>query len=278
MGVDRLRRAFQHRSEAGKLFIPYLCAGDPDPDTSLELFSAAAEAGADVLEMGIPYSDPLADGPTIQKAAGRSLGDGMRLTRVFELVESFRGRHDVPVVLMTYYNPVYRFGEQRFLDRAASAGADAVLVVDLPPEEGEDFFTAVSDRGLHTVLLATPTTPSERLRRLGRLATGFLYCVTVTGVTGVRSGYDENLRDQLEGARRASEVPTAMGFGVSDFESVQPYLDAVDGVVSGSYIVEGLESSLPDTAAAVQEVHRRVRSLSQPLHAYRSSGTSASPP
>lgn len=276
MSSDRLRRVFERGSDGpGKLFLPYLCAGDPDPATSLELFSAAAEAGADVLEMGIPYSDPLADGPTIQKAAGRSLDGGTRLRQVFELVESFRENHDVPLVLMTYYNPIFRFGEERFLDRAARAGADAVLVVDLPPEEGEDFFAKVNDRDLHTVLLATPTTPVGRLETLGRRATGFLYCVTVTGVTGVRSGYSGDLHDQLDQARRTSEAPTVMGFGVSDFASVEPYLDAVDGVVSGSYLVEGIEQALPDSAAAVGEVRRRVRSLSDPLHDYRPEGASA---
>lgn len=276
MNPDRLRRAFERRSEGGgKLFLPYLCAGDPDPATSLELFAAAAEGGADVIEVGVPYSDPLADGPTIQRAAGRSLAEGTRLSQVFELVESFREDHDVPLVLMTYYNPIFRFGEERFLDRAAAAGADGVLVVDLPPEEGGDFFEKVNDRDLHTVLLATPTTPGDRLKTLGRLATGFLYCVTVTGVTGVRAGYSEDLHDQLDQARRTSEAPTVMGFGVSDYASVEPYLDAVDGVVSGSYLVEGIEEALPDRARVAEEVRRRVESLSRPLHDYRPEGASA---
>lgn len=275
MSVSRIHEAFDVRTRSGgKLFLPCLCAGDPDYETSRRLLAGAAESGADLLEVSIPYSDPLADGPTMQKASVRSLEDGMRLGRVFELVEDFRDHYEIPLVLMTYYNPVFRLGERRFLDRAAEAGADGVLVVDLPPEEGGDFFDRATKRDLGTVLLATPTTPLSRLRDLGRLATGFLYYVTVTGVTGVRSGYSSDLLRQLEQAREVSEVPNVMGFGVSDYDSVKPYLDAVDGVVSASHLVDGLEAALPDADEAVHEVSRRVRQLSEPLHNH---GTVGSP-
>jgi tryptophan synthase alpha chain len=224
------------------------------------------DAGADVIEVGVPFSDPLADGPTIQKAIQRSLDQGITIDDVFHLVESVREESDVPMVLMTYYNPVFRYGEQRFLDRAREAGADGVLVVDLPPEEGMGFYESVHESELDTVLLATPTTDPERVRDLSELSTGFLYYVSVTGVTGVRSGYNEELAEKIREVAHNSTVPTVMGFGISDVESIREYLDPIQGVVVGSALVELIEENLDDKEAMLEAIREKVADLANPLH------------
>ncbi len=265
--MSRIRDAFERRAVTGeKLFLPYLCAGDPDLDTSLRLARAAEEAGADILELGVPFSDPLADGPTIQKATQRSLDNGFKLTDLFRLLEDFRSGSDLPLVLMTYFNPVFRYGQERFLERAREAGADGVLVVDLPPEEGEEFYRQADEAGIDTVLLATPTTRPERVRAISEHATGFLYYVMVTGVTGVRSGYDPGLDEKITRAAEASTLPTVMGFGVSEIAPIRRYLDPIQGVVAGSTLVEQIERNAGDPDAMVEAVRQRIRDLARPLH------------
>lgn len=274
--MGRISTAFQTgRENNSKLFLPYLCAGDPDFELSLELVTRAEEAGADVIELGIPFSDPLADGPTIQKATQRSLEGGTTMKRVFELVESIRDVSEIPLVLMTYYNPIFRYGEDRFIEAAVTAGADGVLVVDLPPEEGLDFYEKAPEKGLETVLLATPTTKPDRIADLSELATGFLYYVLVTGVTGVRSGYNPELADKIRTASEQSEVPTVVGFGVSDVDQIEDYLSLVDGVVSGSYLIDGINENLGDRDAILDVVEKRVKSLAQPLHDLRDSAATS---
>lgn len=270
--MNRIQTAFESAAEADrKIFAPYLCAGDPTMDLSRTLIETAEEAGADIIELGIPFSDPLADGPTIQKATQRSLEEGTNMEQIFELVEDVRTSSDVPLVLMTYYNPVFRYGEDRFLEKAAEAGADGVLVVDLPPEEGLGFYEKAPEHGLDTVLLGTPTTKPERIEDLSDLATGFLYYVLVTGVTGVRSGYNPDLADKIKTVNEHSNLPTVVGFGVSDVEQIEDYLSLVDGVVSGSFLIDGINENLGDPDAIVETVRRRVSSLAGPLHDYRGS-------
>lgn len=270
--MSSLRSVFRERSEqGGKLFVPYLCAGDPDLELSRDLILTVDEAGADIIELGVPFSDPLADGPTIQKAVQRSIQGGIRIKKIFELIENLRTETDTPIVLMTYYNSIFRYGESEFVDDAVQAGVDGVLVVDLPPEEGGEFFRRAPEQGLHTVLLATPTTPVDRMKSLSELASGFLYYVMVTGVTGVRSGYNEDLARKVEEVGINSQAPTVMGFGISDIEAIEEYLDPINGVVSGSYLIEGINENLGDREAIVDEVRRRAESLANPLHEYGSS-------
>lgn len=265
--MSRIDDVFQKHAVTGStLFLPYLCAGDPDIETSLTLMRETEAAGADILEIGIPFSDPLADGPTIQKAIQRSLQRNTRISDVFSLVEHLREDSELPLVLMSYYNPIFRYGEQRFVKDAREAGADGVLVVDLPPEEGQPFFDHANQQGLDTVLLATPTTGPERVRELSQLGTGFLYYVTVTGVTGVRSGFNQNLSEQIRSVSHQSELPMVMGFGVSEIEPIRPYLDAVQGVVAGSTLVEKIEENIGDTDAMIEALGSKVRSLAEPLH------------
>lgn len=269
--MGRIRDVFRERHEQGeKVFVPYLCAGDPDMEMSRDLALTVDEAGADILELGIPFSDPLADGPTIQKATQRSLEHGTRIHKVFELISSLRDETDIPLVLMTYYNSIFRYGESEFIEDAVDSGADGVLVVDLPPEEGLDFFERAPDQGLDTVLLATPTTPTERVTRLSELASGFLYYVMVTGVTGVRSEYDGELAQKIEEVGINSQSPTVMGFGVSDIDVIEEYLEHINGVVSGSYLIEAINEHLGDRDAVIDEVRDRAKSLAHPLHDYES--------
>lgn len=265
--MSRIHEVIQARKDSGeKVFVPYLCAGDPDIDTSLQLAIALDESGADIIEIGIPFSDPLADGPTIQRATQRSLDNGTRMKQVFELTQEIDENVDSPLVYMTYYNPIFRFGESRFIDRALEVGADGILVVDFPPEEGEDFYEEANDKGLNTVLLATPTTPPDRVEALSELASGFLYYVMVTGVTGVRSGYDPEIAEQLEMVGSRSEIPTVVGFGVSDISKISDYLDPIDGVVVGSYLIEAVNENLDSRDRMMEEIRSRARSLSEPLH------------
>lgn len=265
--MSRIDDVFQRHAMTGSTaFLPYLCAGDPDLETSLKLMRETESAGADILEIGIPFSDPLADGPTIQKAIQRSLQGHTRIADVFSLVEALREDSELPVVLMSYYNPIFRYGEQRFVSDAIEAGADGVLVVDLPPEEGRPFFQNANEHGLDTVLLATPTTGPDRVRELSELGTGFLYYVTVTGVTGVRSGFNSELSQQVRSVSKQSVLPIVMGFGVSEIEPIRPYLDAVQGVVAGSTLVEKIEQNIGNSAAMVDALGSKVRSLAEPLH------------
>jgi len=265
--MSRIKDVFDRAAVTGhKLFLPYMCAGDPDLETSQKLALEMDEAGADILEIGIPFSDPLADGPTIQKAIKRSLNEGTRIRDVFKLVRGIRDSSEIPLVLMTYYNPIFRFGEEKFLDRASNAGADAVLVVDLPPEEGDDFFQRTRDHGLDTVLLATPTTDSNRVSELSTRSSGFLYYVSVTGVTGVRSDYDEKLANQIRNVAEHSTSPTVMGFGVSEIEPIRQYLEPLQGVVAGSVLIDIIEQNLSDHDRMFKMIRKKVASLAEPLH------------
>ncbi len=265
--MNRLKKVFKKRLEAGqKLFLPYLCAGDPDLETSRELVLTVDENGADVLEYGFPFSDPVADGPTVQKAGLRSFDSGVSLTKVFATVSDLRSETELPLVMMTYYNPVLKRGEDWFLEHTSEAGFDAILVVDLPPEEGLEFYQRAADYELETILLATPTTPPERVRELSQLATGFIYYVMVTGVTGARTGYDTKLAERLQVAREACEIPLVAGFGVSNYEMIAPYLDYVDGVVTGSALIQKIEDNLGEPDKIKSEVEQFVRNLAEPLH------------
>ncbi len=264
--MGRIQAAFNKISPDYKLFIPYLCAGDPDLQTSFELLRRAEEAGADLIELGIPFSDPIADGPTIQEAVVRSLNANTRLDGIFELVEKFRSQSDLPLVLMTYYNPVLRRGEEKFVRRAAEAGADGLLVVDLPPEEGREFFKLSASSGLDTALLATPTTSVTRAEALDRLADAYLYYVMVKGVTGVRSGYEAADVERLKEIYRVVDNPLVAGFGISNYDSVREYVAHVDGLVVGSAIIEKIAANRDDKEKMLNEVGRIISSLADPLH------------
>jgi tryptophan synthase alpha chain len=252
------------RARGERALIPFVTAGDPDLGTTEALVPALAEAGADLIELGVPFSDPIAEGPTIQRASERALAGGTSLRRVLELVKRVRAHCDVPLLLMGYANPFYAMGPRNLAQAAAEAGVDGLIVPDLPPEEGEDLYSALADAGLDGVLLAAPTTTPERLALLGARTRGFLYFVSLTGVTGARAEIAADLEACVARARAVCPLPVCVGFGVSTPEHAAAIGRYADGVVVGSALVERIERArTPDEA--VDEAARFVASLKQPL-------------
>ncbi|MGO8970189.1 MAG: tryptophan synthase subunit alpha [Myxococcaceae bacterium] len=262
--MNRLERLFAESRRTGrKALVVYVCAGDPDLAATERLVPALAEAGADVIELGVPFSDPLADGPTIQAASQRALQSGTTLSGVLALVGRLRQRGcDVPLVLFGYVNPILSMGLERFVQEAAEAGADGVLVADLPLEESGPLGRLAEASGLSLVLLAAPTTPPERLRAIGQATRGFLYFVSVTGVTGARAELPVDLPEKLAAARAATKAPLAVGFGISTPEQAQALARHADAVVVGSALVAALhgDTSGAEGVALVRSLAAAVRS------------------
>jgi tryptophan synthase alpha chain len=263
--VNRLERHFETARRNGrKSLIVYLCAGDPDLAATERLVPALAAAGADVIELGVPFSDPLADGPTIQLAAERALRSGTTLTGILDLVDRLRGQGcDVPLVLMGYMNPIVRMGVDAFVARSAEVGVDGFIVPDLPLEEAETLGAAAAARGLALVLLAAPTTPPDRLRTIGSRTRGFLYFVSITGITGARAALPADLPARLDAVRAASKAPVAVGFGISTPEQARALAEHADGVVVGSALVAEIARS----GGKIDGPVAFVRSLAEAVHA-----------
>ncbi len=251
--------------------MPFVTAGDPDLGTTAELVLALAEAGADAIELGVPFSDPTADGPTIQRASERSLAGGTTLRRVLTLVKQLRPQVEIPLLLMGYANPFYALGVSGFVQEAAAAGVDGIICPDLPPEEGADLYGALEQAGIDGVLLAAPTTTPERLALLARATSGFLYYVSLTGVTGARATIAEGVEAGVRAVRAHSDVPVCVGFGVSTPAQAGEIARYADGVVVGGAIVERIERAA-NRDAAISDVARFVAELKAPLRP-RSSGS-----
>jgi tryptophan synthase alpha chain len=251
--VNRLETVLGASRRAGrKALVVYVCAGDPDLASTERLVPLLAEAGADVIELGVPFSDPLADGPTIQAASQRALLSGTSLAAVLDLVARLRtSRCEVPLVLFGYINPILRMGLAAFVARAAESGADGILVPDLPLEEAGALGPLAKGSGLSLVLLAAPTTPPQRLKAIGAATSGFLYFVSVTGVTGARAELPANLPARLAEARASTPVPVAVGFGVSTPAQAQALAAHADAVVVGSALVDALHQGGPDAGVAL---------------------------
>jgi len=263
----RVEAAFARCREEGRAaFVPFLMAGDPDLATTGPLLEALAAGGADLIELGIPFSDPIADGPVNQRAATRALAAGARLPAVLELVAREReSLGDVPLVLFTYYNPIHARGVERFAEQAAASGVDGVLCVDLPPEEAEDRYTpALRAQGIDTVFLLAPTSDKARMASVAAASTGFVYYVARTGVTGERGALPPGLVRELKHVRRRIELPIAVGFGISSPSQVAEVGRIADGVVVGSALVRLVEERAgdPDLPSVVEA---RVRELAAGL-------------
>jgi tryptophan synthase alpha chain len=224
------------RAKRGGL-VTYLTAGDPDADRSVALLVAVARAGADVLEIGVPFSDPLADGPVIQRASERALASGMTLAGVIDVVRRVRAEVETPIVLFTYANPVIRMEAQTFARAAAAAGVDGVLILDYPIEEAAPLRTPIVDAGLDPIFLISPTTTEERIRRSSESGRGFLYVISRLGVTGVRDKLAADVDRLMERVRRCSDLPVALGFGISSPEQVAAACEVADAAVVGSALV-----------------------------------------
>ncbi|WP_198510311.1 tryptophan synthase subunit alpha [Bacillus solitudinis] len=239
MGINRMKEA---TSKGESLFIPFITAGDPTADVTVDIALTLQEAGASILELGIPYSDPLADGPTIQAASKRALSKGMTLERALHLVPKMRERGlTIPVVIFTYYNPLLQYGEERFTAQAEELGIDGILVPDLPFEESEELSALCARHQLSLISLVAPTS-KQRIIKIAEKAQGFLYCVSSLGVTGARSQLDPRVYDFLKTVREASHVPIAVGFGISSNDQVQVMKEHADGVVVGSALVSTIGS------------------------------------
>ncbi|MEM1619408.1 MAG: tryptophan synthase subunit alpha [Fervidicoccaceae archaeon] len=239
--------------------VAYLVAGDPSPEASLELASAVLEL-ADVLELGVPFSDPIADGPTIQRGVQRALKAGTRLSHVLDIARALKRERGKPIVLMTYYNPVLRRGVRRFVEDLASAGVDALIVVDLPVDEADELLDSCRESGVGTVFLASPNTPDDRLRLICERSTAFVYLVSLYGTTGAREELSPLALALLERAKRVCSRPLAVGFGVSRPEHVERLVEeGADGVVVGSAFVEIVERLGAGAGPALAEKARELK-------------------
>jgi tryptophan synthase alpha chain len=259
----RISLRFAELRASGELgIIAYITAGDPSLDATYKFVLALAEAGADVIELGIPFSDPLADGPTIQRASERALKAGTTLPGVLELVRRLRQSSQVPLILFGYYNPIFQMGVEKFAAAASSAGADGVLVTDLTPEESVDYRCVLAAHHLDTVFLGAPTSTDERLAAIAAVTTGFLYLISRTGVTGAKDALPDELPALLRRARAITNLPIAVGFGISLPGHVAVLGGLADAAVIGSALVSEIENAKSVDAAATA-LAARIRSLKQ---------------
>jgi tryptophan synthase alpha chain len=237
--MSRIAQRFAELKRTGRAaFIPFITAGDPDADTSFAILEKLREAGADLIELGVPFSDPMADGPAIQASSQRAIAAGMTLTKVLEMVRRFRQTdHKTPIILMGYYNPIHAFGTARFAKEAALAGVDGLITVDLPPEEDEVLRIPAAAQKIDIVRLATPTADERRLVTILNGAGGFVYYVSIAGVTGTKNISTEHVRRAIEKLRAHTDLPCAVGFGIQTPEHAAEVAKFADGVVVGSAIV-----------------------------------------
>jgi len=247
----RISKRFAELSASGELgIVAYITVGDPSLEATLQFVLALAESGADVIELGVPFSDPLADGPTIQRASERALKSGTTLAGVLDLVRRIRKSSQVPLVLFSYYNPILQMGLEKFASAAASAGADGVLATDLTPEESADYRRILSAHHLDTIFLGAPTSTDERLAKIAACSSGFLYLISRTGVTGAKDALPDDLPSLLRRARAVTHLPIAVGFGISLPGHVSVLGGLADAAVIGSALVSEIEKAHSVDAAA----------------------------
>ncbi|MGA7331706.1 MAG: tryptophan synthase subunit alpha [Pseudolabrys sp.] len=262
------------KAEGRAALVTFIMAGDPDYDTSLAIAKALPKAGADIIEIGMPFTDPMADGPAIQAAGLRALKSGQGMTRTLSLVREFREDDDLtPVILMGYYNPIYIYGSERFLTDAKAAGVDGLIVVDLPPEEDEELCLPALKAGLNFIRLATPTTDDKRLPKVLTNTSGFVYYVSVTGVTGTAAPDTSKVTGAVARIKRHTRLPVAVGFGVKTAEQARAIAEGADGVVVGSALVDAMFKSLDKTGKpgtrTVKAVTELVSALAQGVRSAR---------
>ncbi|MDP3111022.1 MAG: tryptophan synthase subunit alpha [Thermodesulfovibrionales bacterium] len=242
--MNRIERTFKElKSLNKKAFIPYIMAGDPSVERTKELVLVLEECGADIIELGVPFTDPLADGPTIQRAAERALKEGVTLKGVLTLVKDLRTKTRVPLVLMTYYNPVFKYGEERFVKDAKDAGVDGVIIPDLPPDEAGELIKTAKKAGLATIFLLAPTSTEDRIKKVATASRGFIYYVSMTGITGAQILLDGSIGKSINNIRSITDKPVAVGFGISTPEEARTVSGISDGVIVGSAIVRKIQEA-----------------------------------
>lgn len=266
--TNRITQKFKQLAKnKRKAFIAYITAGDPNLSTTEKLVYALEEAGVDMIELGVPFSDPMADGPTIQAASQRALKNRVSLTSILAMVARIRKHSKIPIALMTYYNPVFHFGDQKFTAAALKAGVDGVIIPDLPPEEAGDLRRAANKTGLSTIFFMAPTTTNARLKKVIQASTGFVYYVSLTGVTGARTQLSQTIAFDVKRAKRLTDKPICVGFGISTADHIRSVGKVADGVIVGSAIVKEIEKNtgkkdlVKNVSKFVQTLVRALRSI-----------------
>lgn len=258
--MSRIEEAFRSLKVMNrKAFIPYIMAGDPSIERTQETVRVLAKSGADIIELGVPFTDPLADGPMIQMAAERALKAGVTLRKVILLVRELRKETAIPLILMTYYNPVFKYGLAKFINDAIAAGVDGVIVPDLPPDEAADLMRPAHAAGLDTVFLIAPTSTRERMKKVVKASSGFIYYVSLTGITGSRISLDGSIEESIHLIRSLTEKPVAVGFGVSTPQEAHTVAQIADGVIIGSAIVKKMRESPADLETFLIELRAAIR-------------------
>lgn len=257
--MTRIARTFSVLAAKGrKAFIPYIMGGDGGFPATIENFRLLEKHGADIIELGVPFSDPLADGPVIQRASERALAAGATLRAVISLVRELKAHSNTPIVLMTYYNPVHRYGETRFVEDAVLAGVDGVIIPDLPYDEASCISKASKGLGLDMIFLAAPTSTGRRLRAIARASSGFVYYIPITGITGAHLALDEAFRGHIGQLRQYTRKPVAVGFGVSSPAEASLIAGVADGVIVGSAIVRKLHEDRNDAASFIRSLRQAI--------------------
>ena len=261
--MSLIGKRFEERLAAGrKVLIPYITAGDPNPAVSVPLMHRMVLAGADIIELGVPFSDPMAEGPVIQKAMERSLEQGTSIEQVLAMVAEFRQSDtQTPVVLMGYLNPVEVMGYECFAEKAAAAGVDGILTVDIPPEEADDYIKAMKNKGLDCIFLIAPTTNEKRMAKISHAGGGFIYYVSVKGVTGAGHLNTDEVSDKVELIKSVSDLPVGVGFGINDADSARRVASVADAVVVGSAIVRRIEENVADSGKIETEISEFLQQL-----------------
>ena len=256
---NRIGNRFKELKAKGKTaLVPFITAGDPNLKTTARILEVLDNSGGDIIELGIPFSDPMADGPTIQASSERALKNGVNINDVLGLVKDFRKKSEVPIVLFGYYNPIFSYGCKRFADAAVKAGADGVLVVDLPPEESTELKRELDRVGMDLVVLMTPTSNASRMRRISKGASGFVYYVSVAGVTGARKTLKSDVEGPVKTARKASRLPVSVGFGISTPAQASAVARFADGVVVGSAIINIIAKCIDTKGRPVKGLPEKV--------------------
>ena len=253
--MNRIDSKFRKlKQEKKSAFIPYICGGDPNLDITRKLVLTLDKAGADIIELGVPFSDPIADGPTIQKASERALENGITLSQLLQLVADLRTETDVPIVLMGYYNPIFVMGLEEFFTKARSVGVDGIIIPDLPIEESDPIQRFSAQYDIKVVFLVAPTSTVERMTKIAKSGGGFIYCVSVTGVTGTRREISTDVVPMITELRRHTKTPICVGFGISNSEQARSIADIADGVVVGSAIIDQIESNIGNETNIIESV------------------------
>jgi tryptophan synthase alpha chain len=257
---SRISRKFQLlRKDDKKAFIAYIMAGDPNIQRTKEMVRILEDCGVDIIELGVPFSDPLADGPTIQAAAQRALEDGTTLHTVIDLVADLRKTTQIPIILMTYYNPIFKYGEEKFVEDACSAGVDGIIVPDLPPDEAEGMMKLTKKKPFDLIFLLAPTSTEDRIKKVSKASRGFIYYVSITGITGSKLSLDPAIESHMNRIRSVSDTPIAVGFGIATPEEASLVARFADGVIIGSAIVKKVNEPDKDMKTYLLSLREGIR-------------------